>query len=136
MMLVLAASAPTVAEAAYSEPCAARVTYEGTYNQHRHRYRRHFPRWTPVFPATCTYITGRELNEAVGVDGYDSRRTYTIVDYAGGRTLVRLIEPLSCGFVAEAPCAERISRRLSGRDDFWRRWVICQPSLGRRCAID
>ena len=132
LLFMLACIAAAPASAAYDERCWVQL---------------HLPwrsSWSETFEVTCTYATGRELNERVGRQRFASYKEYAIITGAfGPPTTIRITQSLSCGFVAEAPCAEQISHLLTGRDEFsyWRHgrstardWAICQPGVLGECS--
>jgi len=131
LALALACLFATPAAAAYREKCWL-------------KYWLYKDAWSPTLSAVCTYATGKELNERAGAQEFAGHRVYVIVNWpVSGRGYIRIAEPLPCGFVAEAPCAERISHLLHGRDEFaryrhgrriQRRWLICQPGIMGECA--
>ena len=111
VLFMLAGIAAAPASAAYDERCWVQLylPWRGS--------------WSETFEVTCTYATGRELNERVGGRRFASYKEYAIITGAfGPPTTIRITQSLSCGFVAEAPCAEQISHLLTGRDEFsyWR----------------
>jgi hypothetical protein len=106
--------------------------------------------WSGTFAVVCDYHTGRELNERAGRQDFASYKEYVIIggslaELGGGREIIiRINQSLSCGFVAEAPCAEQFSHLLSGREEAFfysrgrraqRTWAICQPSFTGGCTV-
>jgi hypothetical protein len=101
--------------------------------------------WSETIAVVCDYYTGRELNERAGAEKFASYKEYVIIGGLGGQEVIIRINPaLSCGFVAEAPCAERPSHLLQGREEFFfywrgervqREWAICQPSVTGGCTV-
>ena len=132
VLFMLAGIAAAPASAAYDERCWVQLylPWRGS--------------WSETFEVTCTYATGRELNERVGSQRFASYKEYVIITGAfGPPTTIRITQSLSCGFEAEAPCAEQISHLLTGRDEFsyWRHgreyrreWAICQPGVLGECS--
>jgi hypothetical protein len=105
--------------------------------------------WSETFQVVCDYHTGRELNDRAGRQEFASYKQYVIIGggtgSVGGREIIiRIKQSLSCGFVAEAPCAEQFSHLLSGREEAFfyargrrvqREWAICQPSFTGGCTV-
>jgi hypothetical protein len=144
-LFVLALSMLTVSPAAayYSEACWVkfRIEYSGAY-RYRGTYQSN-PQ-SHVFPVTCNYLTGAELNARAGYKRFNARRVYAvIVSPYSDPIYIRISQSLPfCGDVTEPDCAERIAGRLTGHDDghdrrgrvFRRTWDICQPGfIGRDC---
>jgi len=129
------------AAAHYSEACLVRFTVEHpssvpgeTYHQSQ----------SPPLTARCNYLTGEELNARAGDDLFARRRVYVVIIWPRSPpSYIRLTQSLPfCGEVTERGCADRISGKLFGRDDWYdprgyalrRTWEICQPGvLGRDC---
>lgn len=126
--------------ALYSEACFVRfsVDYPTT--------RRHDSRTAQsrVFAVSCNYLTGEELNHRFREEGFSRDRVYVVILWPRSRpSFIRISQPLPfCGDVTESGCADRISGRLRGRDDWYdgrgrllrRTWDICQPGfIGRDC---
>jgi hypothetical protein len=105
--------------------------------------------WSETLQVVCDYHTGRELNDRAGAQKFASYKEYLIIgggagDVGGGEIVIRITQALSCGFVAEAPCAEQPSHLLTGRDEYFfysrgrraqREWAICQPSFTGGCTV-
>ena len=146
--LALSALAVSPAAAHYSEPCWVkyRIEYSAKY-----RYRDYdgyggtYPSdpQSSVFPVTCNYLTGAELNSRAGYKRFNDRIVYAVIDSPYSEIYIRIAQPLPfCGDVAEQDCAERIAGRLTGYDDWYdrrgrvfrRTWDICQPGfIDRDC---
>jgi hypothetical protein len=129
LSLLLACLLVSPASAHYRENCWIKFRY------------RHV--WSEVFPVICDYYTGEELNAAGGPHRFARYKAYVIVAGEGGDVLIRIDQPLRCGFVAEDSCAEQISHLLTGRDEFrsyrrgrevTREWAICQPGVLGHCS--
>lgn len=118
------------ASAAYREPCWLR--YKGVRSY-----------WSPIFAATCTYLTGAELNERTGGRRYHRSRTYVVVGWGyAPATAIRISQRVGCLFEADRGCADQLSHKLFGIEEdardadgnFIRRdWLVCQPGIGRGC---
>ena len=97
--------------------------------------------WSQVFAVQCNYLTGWELNARTRRKTYADDRTYVLIVWPNSEpSVIRLTESNFCGVVTEAGCAERLSGRVTGRDE-WRdaygrlvrrTWQICQPGAFRR----
>lgn len=93
--------------------------------------------------------TGRELNERAGAQKFSSYKEYVVIggssaQSGGSEIIIRINQALSCGFVADAPCAEQPSHLLQGREEYFfywrgrraqREWAICQPSVTGGCTV-
>ena len=128
------------ASAHYRETCWVKFRnhWDSSYSSGRSR---HHDVWSQVFAVQCNYLTGSELNARARSNNYSNDRTYVLIIWPkSAPSVIRLTESDFCGVVTEAGCAERLSGRLTGRDD-WRdaygrlvrrTWQICQPGSFRR----
>jgi hypothetical protein len=147
--LALSALAVSPAAAHYSEPCWVkyRIEYSASYRyRDSYGYRGTYqsdPR-SRVFPVTCNYLTGAELNSRAGYKRFNARRVYAVIASNNSEPIyISITQPLPfCGDVTEPDCAERIAGRLTGHDNWYdrrgrvfrRTWDICQPGfLDRDC---
>ena len=131
LLLLLVDFSTSPAAAHYREACGAKFSvYSGV--------------WSQVLLAQCNYMTGHEINRRLHTTRYESGRTYIVIVWPiSAPSVIRLTQPVPCGLVTEPSCAERISGRLYGHDNWYRRathqmfrryWQICQSgSFGRDC---
>ena len=141
VVVVVCALAALPAAAHYSEACVVRFTVEYPNSVPGEAHDRG---QSPPLTARCNYLTGEELNARAGDDLFTERRVYVVIIWPrSAPSYIRLTQSLPfCGEVTEPGCADRISGRLFGRDDWYdprgralrRNWEICQPGVvGRDC---
>lgn len=130
VLAALVALAAGEASAAYDQPCWL-------------RYKNVRGWWSPLYSATCTYMTGAELNARFATRSYQRSKTYALVGWGyAPATAIRISETVGCLFEADKGCADRLSHKLHGLEEdaldanghpTRRTWLICQPGIGRGC---
>jgi len=141
LMLPLAILAMSPAAAHYNEPCWVKVLHQFDRWSRRSGEWANYSVWSGVSAAQCNYLTGLELNERIRQKRYLDDETYVLIIWPNRiRNIIQLKGLTFCGSVTEPGCAEALSGKLSGREDWQdeygrrslRHWQICQSGIFER----